>query len=240
MFAVFRISSWYLSQRILHLKTEERTHSQSHAGFSSENLCGVFVSSRSRDIVFAELTTLNSCCVEINTMWSNGNKEEVEESLGWNIVSKKRGREKSRKMKTEKKDRMGLPTILETVSDNEVSGGYSSTSAEDDESRASSVSPTPSPLLLALIRPSSSYRNNSVPATTVGTQAKQDQLAVIKPTTERNYNFCKHEGNDINRSCSFAMKLNSIKDKVKPDLNHLYDDPKFNLQYQHSLYYVLY
>ena len=162
-------------------------------------------------------------------MWrpSNNNKveteEEEEESLAWNVVRKKRSRERGGKMRTELPDRASLPTILEleALSDNEVCSSYSSGSADDEDWRANSLSPAASPLLRALIKPS--YAPQVVGSEVVGDGARlshtKQHEPVVKPPiqTSSHSQSCRHDGDitESSRVCPFAMKLDKIKDKVR-------------------------
>ena len=139
-------------------------------------------------------------------MWSGiNNKVEDKESVDWNIVGKKRSRDKIRKTETEERS---LPILVErgSGSDVEVSHSHSSAeSADDEDSMADSVSP----LLLAIIQPSP-FRNCSPQVVRGGgkadvmTQTKHQHRPVLTPPIQTNYN-----------SCPFAMKLDNITDKVK-------------------------
>ena len=157
-------------------------------------------------------------------MWPGNNNrtededEEEEDSLAWNIVSKKKSRERSwKKMRTVQTDRDSLPTILETLSDNEAY--YSSGSAEDEDWRASSLSPAASPLLRALIKPSylntESSRGPGVSGVRSQIQTKQQHMPVVKPPIQTNSHCCRHDAARENtRVCPLAVKLDNIKDQV--------------------------
>jgi len=155
-------------------------------------------------------------------MWpgnSNNNRTEDEEeeqekdSLAWNIVSKKKSRERSwKKMMTEQTERDSLPTILETISDNEAH--YSS--AEDEDWRATSVSPAGSPLLRSLIKPSYLNKESSrgPGVSGVRTHPRQQHKPVVKPPIQTNSHCCGHDAARENtRVCPLAMKLDNIQDK---------------------------
>ena len=160
---------------------------------------------------------------QVSTMWPGNNnrtedeeEEEEEDSLEWSIVSKKKSRERSwKKMRTVQTDRDSLPTILETCSDNEAY--CSSGSAEDEDWRATSLSPAASPLLRALIKPSSSGPGVSGDRTQI--QTKQQHMPVMKPPIQTNSHYCRHDAaGENNTVCPLAMKLENIKDKVSTGL----------------------
>ena len=152
-------------------------------------------------------------------MWPDNNnktedeeeEEEEEDSLAWNIVSKKKSRERSwKKMKTVQTERDRLPTVPETVSDNEAY--YSS--ADDEDWRATSLSPATSPLLRVLIKPS---RGPGGVRTQI--HLKQQHMPGVKPPIQTNSLCCGHDAARENtRVCPLAMKLDNIKDKVSQGL----------------------
>ena len=148
-----------------------------------------------------ELTTQNpNTADQFITMWpgSNNNKATAEGSLDWNIVSKKTGRDKCQKRSEERnRGSPSLPRTVETGSDNE--GSYSSD--QDEDLRSSSMSP----LLLAIIN-----NANGSPQLTGGGGG------VVTAKTQPNPQHQPLVTPPIQTNCSFAMKLDNIRDKVRP------------------------
>ena len=135
--------------------------------------------------------------------------------MDWNIVTKRKSREKSRSRKAEEEN---LPTILKRASDHELS----CSSADDEDWRSGSLSPSPSPLLLALIKPS--YQNHGGSShVEARTQTKYRHRPAVKPPIRTNSD-CWRAGADVADTednatlCSFSMKLDNITDKVSQAL----------------------
>ena len=151
-------------------------------------------------------------------MWPGSNNKAAEEaSLDWNIVSKKRARDKCQ-ARTEERDRVSasLPRRVETGSDNE--GSY--TSDQDEDLRSSSMSP----LLLAIINNGSSQvtGGGGGEAATARTQPNPQHQPLVTPPIQTN--------------CSFAMKLDNIRDKVLQKSIVFYNPMYFTLTMVHSIY----
>ena len=116
--------------------------------------------------------------------------------MDWNIVSKKKGRDKCQTMRTEERD--SLPRVVETGSENE--DRYSSDQEED--LRSGSLSP----LFLAIINNANGSpqvtEGGGAGAATEMTKPKPQHQPLVKPPIQTN--------------CSFALKLDNIRDKVRP------------------------